>query len=154
MLDETVLTSFLEKGEYIYAKNSWLSGKNAQRAQEAGITPKKKAYVRRNAPWSKARMYKSGMKLNQMVNTLVFKQTLAEVKDELGVSDPIKAVRAGLGFRVPRETKSRAKPTAVLKKEVEDELKKLPPEARKLFEEKMAAVRARIEAYKRQASRG
>jgi hypothetical protein len=148
MLDETVLTTMLERGELVYAKNSWLGGKNVERAKEIGITPKKRAYIRKNAPWSKARRYKHAMSLKQRVRNLLFKAALAEVKDTLGVTDPVKAARIAFGEAAPRGTVSRAKPTTALRAEIDDELRKLPPEARRLYEEGLAAIRARISAYR------
>jgi len=154
VLDERVLLALLERGELVFARNSWLSGKNVERAKKIGITPKKKVYIRRNAPWSKARRYKNAMSLKQRVRILLFKAAVAEARDTLGVADPAKAVRIAFGERAPRVTASRAKPTTVIRKEIEDELSKLPPEARELYEKELAAIRERIARYKARAGAG
>jgi hypothetical protein len=154
MLDETVLQTYLDRGEFVYAKNSWLSGKNAERAKKLGITPKKKAYIRRNTPWSKARMYKAGMSPKQRARNALFKVALSEAKESLGTNDSIEAIRASFGERAPRATVSRAKPAAVLRAEALEEIAKLPKEIQDMVNKEIAAIRERLARYKAQATRG
>ncbi len=154
MLDERVLLALLERGELVFAKNSWLSGKNVERAKRIGITPKKKVYIRRNAPWSKARRYKNAMSLKQRARTILFKLALAEAKETLGTNDPAEAVRAAFGGRAPGKTVSRAKPAAVLRAEALEELSKLPKEVQDMVNGELAAIRERLARYKARAGAG
>jgi hypothetical protein len=154
MLNEKVLRSLLDSGEMIMAANSWLSGKNAERAKKLGITPKKTAYVRRNAPWSKARRYKAGMSAKQRARNILFKLALSEAREALNTNDPIEAIRAAFGERAPRATVSRAKPTSVLRAEALEELAKLPKEVQDMVNRELAVIRERIARYKAQAGGG
>jgi len=150
MLDETVLKTFLERGELIYAKNSWLGGKNVERAKRVGITPKKTAYVRRNAPWSKARRYKAAMSLKQRARSILFKLAVAEAKNTLGINDPTTAIRLAFGEKAPRATISRAKPTSALIAEAQEELSKLPREVQEMVNRELSTIRERLARYKAQ----
>jgi mRNA-degrading endonuclease RelE of RelBE toxin-antitoxin system len=154
VLDESVLLALLERGELVFAKNSWLSGKNVERAKRIGITPKKKVYIRRNAPWSKARRYKNAMSLKQRARTILFKLAVSEVKDATGINDPAEAVRVAFGERAPRAAVSRAKPAAVLRAEALEELSKLPKEVQDMVNRELATIRERIARYKAQAGAG
>jgi len=148
MLDETVLTTMLERKELIYAKNSWLSGKNVERAAEIGITPKKRAYIRKNAPWSKARGYKRALRLKQRVRNILFRAAVVGAREILGVNDPVKAVRLAFGEAKPKVPVSRAKPLSALKAEIEDEISKLPREMQEEVRKAIEAMRDRLAAYK------
>lgn len=154
MLDESVLLALLERGELVFAKNSWLGGKNVERARRIGVTPKKKVYIRRNAPWSKARRYKNAMSLKQRARTILFKLAVSEVKDATGINDPAEAVRVAFGERAPRAAVSRAKPAAVLRAEALEELSKLPKEVQDMVNRELAAIRERLARYKARAGAG
>jgi hypothetical protein len=154
VLDERVLLALIERGELVFARSSWLSGRNVERAKEIGITPKKKVYIRRNAPWSKARRYKNAMSPKQRARTILFKLAVAEAKDTAGINNPAEAVRAAFGERAPRKTVSRAKPTAVLRAEALEELSKLPKEIQDMVNRELAAIRERIARYKARAGAG
>ena len=148
MLDETILQTYLDRGEFVYAKNSWLNGKNAERTKRLGITPKKKAYIRRNAPWSKARRYKNAMSNQQILRVANFMRAVADAKTELGVEDPVEAARLAFGEAKPREHKSRAKPVAKLYEEAEKLLARLPEELRKIADQEREAWLARFRKIK------
>jgi hypothetical protein len=154
MLDETILQTYLDRGEFIYAKNSWLGGKNVERAERLGITPKKRAYVRRNAPWSKARRYKEAMSKAQKARIASFKLAVADAKRILGIKDPVEAVRLVFGEAKPREYISRAKATEQLIKEAMEILETLPKEVRELVEKERAAWIARLERIKAERAAG
>ena len=154
MLDESVLLALLERGELVFAKNSWLGGKNVERAKRIGVTPKKKVYIRRNAPWSKARRYKNAMSLKQRARTILFKLAVSEVKDATGINDPAEAVRVAFGERAPRAAVSRAKPAAVLRAEALEELSKLPKEVQDMVNRELATIRERLARYKARAGAG
>jgi len=154
VLDESVLLALLERGELVFAKNSWLGGKNVERAKRIGVTPKKKVYIRRNAPWSKARRYKNAMSLKQRARTILFKLAVSEVKDATGINDPAEAVRVAFGERAPRAAVSRAKPAAVLRAEALEELSKLPKEVQDMVNRELATIRERLARYKARAGAG
>jgi hypothetical protein len=154
VLDERVLLALVERGELVFARSSWLSGKNVERAKRIGITPRKKVYIRRNASWSKARRYKNAMSLKQRARTILFKLALAEAKETLGTNDPAEAIGAAFGERAPRKTVSRAKPAAVLRAEALEELSKLPKEVQDMVNRELAAIRERLARYKARAGAG
>jgi mRNA-degrading endonuclease RelE of RelBE toxin-antitoxin system len=154
VLDERVLLALLERGELVFAKNSWLSGRNVERAKEIGITPKKKVYIRRNAPWSKARRHKAAMSLGQRARTILFKLAVAEAKDAVGVDDVATAVRLAFGERAPRARVSKAKPASVLRAEALEELSKLPKEVQEMVNRELEKIRERLARYKAQAGAG
>jgi hypothetical protein len=111
----------VDSGQYILATNPYTSGKLASTAREHGFRIRSPTIVRRNAPWSKARLYLHGMSKKQLERIAKFIETIIEGREagEIGEGKPAPVyIRKKFGIRKPRVYVSKAKPMETLRKEL------------------------------------
>jgi hypothetical protein len=116
------IVELIDSGLFILATNPYTSGKLASIAREHGFRVKSRTIVRRNVPWSKARLHLAGMSRKQLEHIAKFIETIIEgrEKGEIGEGKPAPVyIRKKFGKRKPRVYVSKAKPLEVLRAELE-----------------------------------
>jgi hypothetical protein len=115
------IVELVDSGLFILATNPYTSGKLASIAREHGFRVKSRTIVRRNAPWSKARLYLAGMSRKQLERIAKFIEAIIEGREtgEIGEGKPAPVyIRKKFGMRKPRVYVSKAKPLEDLRAEL------------------------------------